>query len=480
MVKSSRRVYMCRKCGQKGHNSRTCGKTVPPPTPSPSVSPGSRNSIVPQTGADASTVQASYERVVQQGEPGMVKVSSVADFKRKLANNDARYVVVSHPNPALLGAVAHVRALKTREWVARVTQIDGVEYEYVRFQYPKASETTIHADGSCSWKRTYDDEDTHVMMFEDEKSAQDFLTKNKDKLERNRTEKEKAKDKKKKAAAEARRAEQERREQWLREEKEKYAENPEKCRNWHMCKNFTDYQQVLCDSCGERENKKREVEQTHHETLVRQVEEAVSRLGKRKVTLHFKDGKSSSGVRIFTNQMGHCGYLPPGHKSRGYRFIPENVWITDDTTGEIVFNGAGIVVAQEDASGGSSVNDEGAEEAPMSEKELETWWVLVSSGKTGKQQKGTSWRERYNNLWRSADTDQLVQFFESVSYLEEHKPIAKKFLQTFGTDARKKLAKNSDTPGWVLKLLLEDTSPSVRYVASQENNYRSRIDRQSY
>jgi hypothetical protein len=209
-----------------------------------------------------------------------------------------------------------------------------------------------------------------------------------------------------------------------------------------------------------------------------QLEETVSMLGKKKVTLHFKDGTLTSGVRIFTNSMGQCGFLPPGNKSRGYRFQPENVWITDDATGKMVFNGAGIVVAQDDTPEPSpTAKDETSDDAPMSEKELETWWALVSEGKKGKKQKGLTWAEKYKNLWRSSDTAQLIQFFDSVGYLEEHKQIAKKFLQSFGADIRKKLARDADTPAWVFDLLLEDSSPSVRYAASREKNYRVKTNR---
>lgn len=95
-------------------------------------------------------------------------------------------------------------------------------------------------------------------------------------------------------------------------------------------------------------------------------------------------------------------------------------------------------------------------------QELQTLWAL-SNGRTGKQEAPPAGWVRSGTVvqWDNTDTDQLVTTTSLATSVTPTRTLTR-FLRTFGTEARIRLAEHPDTSDLTLATLATDASPAVK------------------
>lgn len=108
---------------------------------------------------------------------------------------------------------------------------------------------------------------------------------------------------------------------------------------------------------------------------------------------------------------------------------------------------------------------------PATAEELETLWILSSSGRTGKREQTVESLSQTRTTWEEEDTATVMSILRVVDDDGAFSVVdAKKFLKNFGAEAKAKIAAHNDTPLVFLIALAKDPAVQARVSVAARRN----------
>lgn len=368
-MRQPHKTYVCGKCGQAGHNSRTCGKNTvgetPPTSRRPSLSGSTYSSPSPDASAQTNfggmltavaehTPSATHSN--SQPPSPFVCVGTVAALKRLLHENGTCLVSLHNAwVPENTGMLYWPRKVKTNNVECEVEYLrtGEVKDEWV-FPIPAASQFTVLDDNSWVLDNGSGAKSVYA-LFRSEAEARKYIRSHRrelletgDELIKQKTEREEKR---------LRKQEEERRlrlEQWETrhaEQKKEYDKNPRQCN--YLCGRTAPYGKGYCEECEKKddeENARRKERTLQRErdmaADVGKLKRTLDRMdpySRRHVTIRFKDGTFVKKARVFVNDQNQAGYMVGNQHRKGRPFQPIDTIVTDVETGEVMFCGEGMI-----------------------------------------------------------------------------------------------------------------------------------------
>lgn len=114
----------------------------------------------------------------------------------------------------------------------------------------------------------------------------------------------------------------------------------------------------------------------------------------------------------------------------------------------------------------------GEEPSPMLLNEIETWWALTTDGEKGHivEDDTVTREEDAYTAWYPHHTEKLAALVRMLDAANTPRSVLSEFLNSFGSEARMRLAAYADIPETVVDVLVEDSDETVRLTVMYRDN----------